>query len=157
MSEFIHKFFELKARQVLKQTAERMADLSFFKQIKHRIEAGEDLSGELPQLKSLTQKSALKSVQNLIKRCDTDLNSYWQLHKTAKAKVSVTKEFRVQESVPRFDAEYKFATEQGAVTVSVMTQGQNIRVLVSNEKVKKELVDSALLAVEKQLTLSTFA
>jgi len=90
MTPFIQTFFERKANAALKQSLERACDLSHFKQVKTRLEAGEDLTKELPQLKKLAKKDALAVVKTLIKRCDTDLNDYWTLSKAAKAKLSVT-------------------------------------------------------------------
>ena len=154
MSEFIQTFFELKARQVLNQSLDRASDLSYFKQVKRRIEAGEDLSKELPQLKKLAKKDAVGSLNTLIKRCDTDLANYWNLAKAAKSKVTVKHEKFVTELVPRFKAAYEFKTAFGEVTVSVKTQGNYILVSADMKDVKKGHTEVALMDVEKQLSLA---
>jgi hypothetical protein len=100
MSQFIQTFFERKARQALNQSLDRASDLSYFKQVKRRIESGEDLSKELPQLKKLAKKDAVGSLKTLIKRCDTDLVIYWNLAKAAKSKVTVKHEKVAGELAP---------------------------------------------------------
>lgn len=137
MSEFIQTFFERKARQALNESMDRASDLSYFKQVKRRIEAGEDLSKELPQLKKLAKKDAVGSLNTLIKRCDTDLANYWNLAKAAKSKVTVKHEKFVTELVPRFKAAYEFKTAFGEVTVSVKTQGNYILVSADMKDVKR--------------------
>ncbi|BEI42181.1 hypothetical protein [Polynucleobacter sp. HIN10] len=154
MSEFIQTFFERKARQALNESMDRASDLSYFKQVKRRIEAGEDLSKELPQLKKLAKKDAVGSLNTLIKRCDTDLANYWNLAKAAKSKVTVKHEKFVTELVPRFKAAYEFKTAFGEVTVSVKTQGNYILVSADMKDVKKGHTEVALMDVEKQLSLA---
>ena len=154
MSEFIQTFFERKARQALNESMDRASDLSYFKQVKRRIEAGEDLSKELPQLKKLAKKDAVGSLNTLIKRCDTDLANYWNLAKAAKSKVTVKHEKFVTELVPRFKAAYEFKTAFGEVTVSVKTQGNYILVSADMKDVKKGHTEVALMDAEKQLSLA---
>ena len=154
MSEFIQTFFERKARQALNESMDRASDLSYFKQVKRRIEAGEDLSKELPQLKKLAKKDAVRSLDTLIKRCETDLANYWNLAKAAKSKVTVKHEKFVTELVPRFKAAYEFKTAFGEVTVSVKTQGNYILVSADMKDVKKGHTEVALMDVEKQLSLA---
>ena len=156
MSQFIQTFFERKARQALNQSLDRASDLSCFKQVKRRIEAGEDLSKELPQLKKLTKKDAVGSLKTLIKRCDADLNAYWGLAKAAKSKVTVKHEAFKGELTPRFKAAYEFKTALGTVTVNVKTQGNYILVLADTKDIKKGHTEVALMDIEKQLSLAGF-
>lgn len=157
MTPFIQTFFERKANSALKQSLERACDLSHFKQVKTRLESGEDLTKELPQLKMLTKKDALAALKALIKRCDTDLNDYWTLPKATKAKLVVTHKSYKGELVPRFTANYEFKTQLGLVEIKVTTQGRYVFVSPSAKDVKKANIELALRDVEKQLTLSGMA
>lgn len=157
MTPFIQTFFERKANGALKQSLERACDLSHFKQVKTRLEAGEDLSKELPQLKKLSKKDALAAVKTLIKRCDTDLNDYWALPKAAKAKLAVTHKSYKGELVPRFTANYQFNTQLGQVEIKVTTQGRYVFLSPSTKDVKKANIELALRDIEKQLSLAGFA
>jgi hypothetical protein len=157
MTPFIQTFFERKANGALKQSLERACDLSHFKQVKTRLEAGEDLTKELPQLKKLSKKDALAAVKTLIKRCDTDLAGYWTLPKAAKAKLTVTHKSYKGELVPRFTADYLFETKLGQVHIKVTTQGRYVFVSPSTKDVKKANIELALREVEKQLSLAGFS
>lgn len=157
MTPFIQAFFERKANAALKLSLERACDLSHFKQVKTRLEAGEDLSKELPQLKKLSKKDALAAVKTLIKRCDNDLAGYWVLPKAAKAKLSVTHKSYKGELVPRFTANYQFATKLGQVTIKVTTQGRYVFASVDARDVKKANIELAVRDIEKQLSLAGFA
>ncbi len=157
MTPFIQTFFERKANAALKQSLERACDLSHFKQVKTRLEVGEDLSKELPQLKKLSKKDALAAVKTLIKRCDSDLAGYWALPKAAKAKLSITNKSYKGELVPRFTANYQFATKLGQVTIKVTTQGRYVFASVDARDVKKANIELALRDIEKQLSLAGFA
>jgi hypothetical protein len=154
MTPFIQTFFERKANGALKQSLERACDLSHFKQVKTRLEAGEDLSKELPQLKKLSKKDALAAVKTLIKRCDTDLAGYWALPKAAKAKLTVTHKSHKGELVPRFTANYQFDTKLGQIDIKATTKGRYIFVSLSAKDVKKANMELAFRDVEKQLSLA---
>lgn len=157
MTPFIQQFFERKANSALKQSLERACDLSHFKQVKIRLEAGEDLSKELPQLKKLSKKDALVAVKTLIKRCDTDLAGYWTLPKAAKAKLAVTHRSFKCELVPRFTANYLFDTKLGQINIKVTTQGKYVLISPNTKEVKKANIELALRDIEKQLSLAGFA
>ena len=156
MTPFIQTFFERKANAALKQSLERACDLSHFKQVKARLEAGENLSEELPQLRKLPKKDALAAVKALIKRCDSDLAGYWALPKAAKAKLSVTHKSYKGELVPRFTANYQFATKLGQVTIKVTTQGRYVFASVDARDVKKANIELAVRDIEKQLNLASY-
>jgi hypothetical protein len=157
MTPFIQTFFERKANAALTQSLERACDLSHFKQVKSRLEASEDLSKELPQLKKLAKKDALAAVKTLIKRCDSDLAGYWNLPKAAKAKVTVSHKSFKGELVPRFIATYQFATKLGKVEIKIITQGRYVFVSPNSEDVKKANAELAFRDVEKQLSLAGFS
>jgi hypothetical protein len=157
MTPFIQTFFERKANGALKQSLERACDLSHFKQVKTRLEAGEDLTKELPQLKKLSKKDAVAAVKTLIKRCDTDLAGYWTLPKAAKAKLTVNQKSYKGELVPRFTADYLFETKLGQVHIKVTTQGRYVFVSPGTKDVKKANTELAFRDVEKQLSLAGFA
>ena len=153
MRSVIHTFFESKAHDAMEHSYARASDLTLFKQVKQRIDLGEDLSKELPQLKKLAKKDALAVVKQLIKRCDTDLNTYWTLPDAAKVKTVVKHELFKGELIARFKAEYTFKTKLGAVVIQVHTQGQYVFVGIDTQGVKKANTELALRDVEKQLTL----
>lgn len=150
----IQLYFENLAESALKKSLARAADLSYFKQVKRRIESGEDLTKELPQLKKMDKRSALASIKTLIKRCDSDLTDYWSMPKAAEATTRIEHRSFKCELVPRFRADYTFQTKLGAVTINVKTLGRYVFVQADTVGVKKANVELALRDVEKQLTLA---
>lgn len=150
----IQVYFENLAESALKKSLSRAADLSYFKQVKRRIESGEDLTKELPQLKKLDKRSALASIKTLIKRCDADLTNYWSMPKAADVKTRIEHRSFKGELVPRFRADYTFKTKLGSVTINVKALGRYVFVQADTVGVKKANIELALREVEQQLTLA---
>lgn len=151
----IHAYFENLAQLALDKSLARAADLSYFKQVKRRIEEGEDFSRELPQLKKMDKKTAVACIKTLMKRCDADFTSYWAMPQSAKVKTKLEHQSYKGELVPRFRATYTFKTAQGAINFLVLTQGRYIFVSANTEGVKKANIELALREVEQQITLAT--
>ena len=149
----IQVYFENLAESALKMSFSRAADLSYFKQVKRRIESGEDLTKELPQLKKLDKRSALASIKTLIKRCDLDLTDYWSMPKAADVKIRIEHRSFKGELVPRFRADYTFKTKLGSVTINTLTMGRYIFVSADITDIKKANAELALREVEKQLMI----
>ena len=149
----IHTFFQRLAETALDKSLSRAADLSYYKQVKRRIESGEDLTKELPQLKKLDKKTALASIKTLIKRCDSDLTDYWSIPKAANVKTRIEHRSFKGELVPRFRADYTFKTKLGSVTINVKALGRYVFVQADTVGVKKANAELALREVEKQLMI----
>ncbi len=154
MDSRIYDFFESKTKDALEKSMMRACDLAHFKQVQQRIESGEDLSSELPQLKLLNKKQALAVVNTLIKSCNTDLDSYWTLPKVAKAELMLKHQRYKGDLIPRFNARYAFKTKLGTIDITVTTKGCYIGVLANTDDVKKANTGLAFREVEKRLTLA---
>lgn len=153
----IHAFFQRLAETALDKSLSRAADLSYFKQVKRRIESGEDLTKELPQLKKLDKKTALATIKTLIKRCDSDLTDYWSIPSSPKIRVNIQHRSFKAELVPRFKAVYTFKTVLGSVTINALTMGRYIFVSADTTDIKKANAELALREVEKQLMIVTLS
>lgn len=153
MNEFIINFFENRAKAVLSECHARANDLHHFKQVLYRINQGEDLSSELPQLKKLDKKTAIAAVKTLIKRCEVDMAAYWLLPNSPKIKVEVKHSYPSTELVPRFTANYTFTTPVGKVGIRVATQGNYISVQPDTKDIAKARLDEAIRSIERQITL----
>lgn len=153
----IQVYFENLAESALKKSLSRAADLSYFKQVKRRIESGEDLTKELPQLKKLDKRSALATIRTLIKRCDSDLTDYWSIPSSPKIRVNIEHRSFKAELVPRFKAVYTFKTILGSVAINALTMGRYIFVSADTTDIKKANAELALREVEKQLMIVTLS
>lgn len=157
MNEFIVSFFENRAKTILGECHARANDLHHFKQVLYRINQGEDLSVELPQLKKLDKKTAIAAVKTLIKRCEEDMAAYWLLPNSPKINVDIKHTYPSTELVPRFTANYIFTTPTGKVSIRVATQGNYISVQTNTKDVTKPKLDEAIRSVERQITLLQLA
>lgn len=153
MNEFIVSFFENRAKTILGECHARANDLNHFKQVLYRINQGEDLSAELPQLKKLEKKTAIAAVKTLIKRCEEDMAAFWLLPNSPKIKVEVKQLYPSTDLVPRFTANHVFATPAGKVCIRVVTQGNYISVQTNTKDITKPKLDEAIRSVERQITL----
>ena len=157
MNEFIVSFFENHAKGILSECHARANDLHHFKQVLYRINQGEDLSKELPQLKKLDKKTAIAAVKSLIKRCEEDMSAFWLLPNSPKIKIEVKHTYPATDLVPRFTANYSFTTPAGKVVIRVATQGNYISVQTNAGNITKTKLDEAIRSVERQITLLNFS
>jgi hypothetical protein len=153
MNEFIVSFFENRAKAILGECHARADDLNHFKQVLYRINQGEDLSSELPQLKKLDKKAAIAAVKTLIKRCEEDMVAFWLLSNSPKIKVDVKHTFPSTDLVPRFIANYIFTTPAGKIGIRVVTQGNYISVQTNTKDITKPKLEEATRSIERQLAL----
>jgi hypothetical protein len=156
MNNLIQSFFESKAHKAMEQSLARGEDLRLFKQVQTRIEAGEDLSKELPQLKKLTPKAALATIKGLIKDCEEEMTDYWLLPNSPKIKTTVKATNHKHLLIPNIEAYYVFVTKLGKVNIGVNANGNYIFVSANTEDVKKANTELALNEVAKQLTFARF-
>ena len=153
MNEFIVQFFENHAKTVLSECHARANDLHHFKQVLYRLNQGEDLSHELPQLKKLDKKAAIASVKTLIKRCEVDMSAYWLLPNSPNVKVEVKHTYPAMELVPRFTVNHAFTTPAGKLDIRVLTQGNYISVQTNTKSISKPKLEEAIRSIERQITL----
>ena len=144
MSETLLNFFKENAVGVLAKCDVRMADCRHFEQFMHRVTNDEDLSSELPELKSLTKKQCLDVVRKLIKKCHQDIVNLWNISATGRIKTTVDQTLSPTELVPRFKVQYDFKTIHGLVQVVVTTVGRNATSEINFDKIKKNKIDLAI-------------
>ena len=140
MSNLIQDYFKDKASIAIALSAKRVSDLRFFEQVQLRLEAGENLSKEVPAFKQYDRKEAIIKVKELVIRCQQDLKQgYWTTEAEGITQ-KVKTEFSDDELVPRYFVEYKINTRKGKVTAKVNTVGANIIIELeaSGDELKQE-------------------
>lgn len=158
ITPFIHEFFtRLANKNLTKMSMDVASELSHLKQVKRRIENGEDLSNELPQLKLRSQQSAIGVINKLISECDSQLVSCWALHKATKAQLRFSHETHKGELVPHFKVQYAFKTKLGVVRIQLRTQGRYVFISNQSEGISIAKMDLALREVEQYLTMGGLA
>ena len=134
------------------KTERRIADIMHYEQVRDRIAADEDLSNELPQLRTLSKDDAVMAINALIKSKGDEAVAFWDLP-SAKigSEVKITKQ--LGKSRPRYDISYTFPTKYGDVDVSVVVDGQLSMQKISTHNVEKSEQSLAYKSVINQIDL----
>ena len=151
MSQEVIDYFNELAKTAVNRCHDRVADLKFFESVKARLAAGEDLSGELPQLKNVKSSDAIFVVDKLIKRCYDDMAGYWDIPSSGGIDCKVTYEITDNEIIPRFSAVYRIKTDVGAVTFTLASKGNHVDLDVDTGSVKNKDTTTALREVSSLL------
>ena len=154
MSQEVIDYFNELAKTAVNRCHDRVADLKFFESVKGRLAAGEDLSGELPQLKNVKSSDAIFVVEKLIKRCYDDMAGYWDIPSSGGIDCKVTYEIADNEIIPRFSAAYRIKTDVGAVTFTLASKGNHVDLDVDTGSVKNKDTTTALKEVNHQLLMA---
>ena len=154
MSQEVIDYFNELAKTAVNRCHDRVADLKFFEAVKARLAAGEDLSGELPQLKNVKSSDAIFVVEKLIKRCYDDMTGYWDIPSSGGIECKVSYEVNPSELIPRFAAEYIIGTEVGAVTFTLTSKGNHVDLDIDTGSVKNKDTTTALREVSHQLLMA---
>jgi hypothetical protein len=154
MSQEVIDYFNELAKTAVNRCHDRVADLKFFESVKGRLAAGEDLSGELPQLKNVKSSDAIFVVEKLIKRCYDDMAGYWDIPSSGGIDCKVTYEITDNEIIPRFSAVYSIKTDVGAVTFTLASKGNHVDLDVDTGSVKNKDTTTALREVSSLLLLA---
>jgi hypothetical protein len=154
MSQEVTDYFEELAHIAIERCHARVADRKFFESVKSRIACGEDLSAEIQQLRGVSKKDALFVVNKLIKRCDTDMVSYWTLPGRTTIDSAVSTEQVTGELMPRFTVSYAVQTEVGKMTVTLTSQGNHADISLDTSKIIAANRDTALRELANQLLVA---
>jgi len=154
MSQEVTDYFEELAHSAIERCHARVADRKFFESVKSRIARGEDLGAEIQQLRGVSKKDALFVVNKLIKRCDTDMVSYWSLPGRTTIDSAVSAEQVTGELIPRFTVSYAVQTEFGKMTVTLASQGNHTDISLDTGKIKAANRDAALRELANQLLVA---
>jgi hypothetical protein len=152
-SHELQQVFVTHIQATLAVCSRRVADRMHFEQVRSRLERNQDLSNELPQLKNLTKRTAIATINGLIKRCNDDLKKYWLLPASDQIKSTAKAEFHDHQPLPHFKVTYFFRTELGSVKFDISTKGNYFLINTKTISVKQANVGRALQEVEQQIML----
>lgn len=126
------KFFWDRSVDALEQSIQHLCDRDFYKSAQEKLNAGIDLSDELPEIKKLTNDQVLSVIEALYVESIANVESAWTL-KSGAAKVFSTS-FRSSEmpgtNIPSFAIEYSANTNDGIAKVYVTTWRRNVDIKV---------------------------
>lgn len=151
--EIVHYFAKL-AESAIERCHKRAADRQFFENVRERLVSGDHLSDQLPELKQVSANTAATVVDNLIRRCDTDMLSYWESVKSNAIQCRVEMQRLAGELIPRFTAEYAIATELGPVVIRAISQGNHTDIKIDSSSVDSANHNAALKEAKQQLVFA---
>ena len=151
--EIVHYFANL-AKSAIERCHKRAADRKFFENVRERLVDGDHLSDQLPELKQVSASTAASVIDNLIRRCDTDMLSYWESVKSNAIQCRVEMQRLAGELIPRFTAEYAIATELGPVVIRAISQGNHTDINIDSSSVDSANHNAALKEAKQQLVFA---
>ncbi|MFO0108282.1 MAG: hypothetical protein ACK52H_13600 [Burkholderiales bacterium] len=138
----LEKLFTNWANASFEKSIECFNEHGFYQHVMAKLDAGADLSQDLPELKNVKNNVAKATVKKLAKQAAEGVDAAWALPS------SVAKLFRTtirssnndQSLLPCFDAEYKAETAKGVVKIAVKTWRRNVTVAVDGQTAALDLM-----------------
>ena len=148
----IRLFIANHAVKAIVKTERRIADIMHYEQVRDRVAADEDLSDELPQLRTLNKAQAIKAINALIKAKGDEAAAFWDLPGAkVGSEVKITKQ--LGRSRPRYDVTYTFPTKYGEVNISLVVDGSSSLQKISTHNVEKSERQLAYKSIVNQIDL----
>ncbi len=155
MTQYLHDYFSGHATQAIEGMKAALQAQSFYKRLEMRLAKGEDLSGELPVIAQVGIAGALDVVQQAIAENKALETSAWDLPPKVQAlgKVSLDMHKEPFEHLPRVTQTLIYKCPAGAVTVTVLTAGENFKVEFTTEK-SKMAAEMTMRELEKEISFA---
>lgn len=149
LREQLQEFFEQSARQSFDRSMECLNRVNFYDEVLARVEAGKDITDEVPEAKGKSSKKVISVAKAQRKVAASESLSAWELSPAiAKCFRTTIRSVEAEsELIPQFDVEHVAKTEQGQVCISVKTWRRNLDVVVAGE-------DQAIDAVHAEMTFA---
>ncbi len=147
--EHLAQLFKSRAERSLAQAIDQLNARSLYARALNKIEQGQDLSDELPELKEMSKPNAIRVIKNLIQHADEQVEGAWAIDPRYAELFKAS--FRVKhpdgELFPVFDVEYTAVTEEGNVVFAIVTNRRTVEVTVTG-------TDAACANLARQLVIA---
>ena len=158
MTQYIHDYFAAHALRAISGMKESQQAQSFYRRLLARLERGEDLSAEVPEIARVGSAGAVEVVKQAIAENETKFDAVWNLPKSVQGigrqHVSMARE--PYEILPRVTMAFTYTGAAGKVTVKAVTAGENVAVEFAAPKNKMAAV-AAVSELEKALSFALLA
>ena len=158
MTQYIHDYFAGHAKKAIAGMKESQQAQSFYHRLLARLERGEDLTAEVPQIARVGSAGAVEVVKQAIAENETKFDAVWNLPKSVQGigrqHVSMARE--PYEILPRVTLAFTFVGDAGKVTVHTTTAGENVTVEFVEPK-NKMAAAAAMSELEKALSFALLA
>lgn len=158
MSTDLFHYFQHYADCAMEQAYESLVAQQYYSKVLKRLQAGEDLSEEIVEIKKVGNKVALEVTIQALSEYEKKAKSAWKLPPLMadQAKTLISHNKERLEHLPRYEITHTFNTEAGAVVVAIKTAGMNSKVTIDAGK-NPMIAQAAILELEKLLTFSSLA
>jgi hypothetical protein len=158
MTQYIHDYFAGHAKKAIAGMKESQQAQSFYHRLLARLDRGEDLTAEVPQIARVGSAGAVEVVKQAIAENETKFDAVWNLPKSVQGigrqHVSMARE--PYEILPRVTLAFTFVGDAGKVTVHTTTAGENVTVEFVEPK-NKMAAAAAMSELEKALSFALLA
>jgi hypothetical protein len=133
--EALRQFFESHAITALGRVIAMLQERDLYELALNKLEQGEDLSTDLPEIKDVTPAAAKKVMQRMVADSDKAVFSAWELPSNVGKLYHTTVRSHKDEMslLPCFDVEYKAEAANGIVKIAVKTWRRNAAVTVEGK------------------------
>jgi hypothetical protein len=143
----IQGFFENKANAALANAINNINAKNLYEIACKRLVQGDDLTDEIPELKNVTKVQALQVLNALVKQAVAAIQAAWVLDSSYASLFSSTVRIQHKKNAlfEQYDVEHQAHTEQGVVTIAIVTQGRIATVKVQGNEQAIELLSKQLV------------
>ena len=158
MTQYIHDYFAGHAKKAIAAMKESQQAQSFYHRLLARLDRGEDLTAEVPQIARVGSAGAVEVVKQAIAENETKFDAVWNLPKSVQGigRQHVSMASEPYEILPRVTLAFTFVGDAGKVTVHTTTAGENVTVEFVEPK-NKMAAAAAMSELEKALSFALLA
>ena len=158
MTQYLHDYFTAHGERAITCMKESQQAQSFYRRLHTRLERGEDLSTEVPEIARVGINAALEVVKNAIAEYEKKFQTAWVLPPAiqSQGKEHLKMHSEAYEILPRITHTFSFSSAAGKVTVRTETAGENISIEFETPK-NKMAAATAMNELEKAITYGLLA
>ena len=158
MTKYIHDYFTAHAERAITCMKESQQAQSFYRRLHTRLERGEDLTAEVPEIARVGSAGAVEVVKKALAEYEKNFKEAWDLPPTiqSQGKEHIKMHSEAYEILPRVTHTFSFSSAAGKVTVRTVTAGENLSIEFETPK-NKMAAATAMNELEKAITYGLLA
>ena len=158
MTQYLHDYFTAHAERAITCMKESQQAQSFYRRLHTRLERGEDLTAEVPEIARVGSAGAVEVVKKALAEYEKKFKVAWDLPTTiqSQGKEHIKMHSEAYEILPRVTHTFSFSSAAGKVTVRTVTAGENLSIEFETPK-NKMAAATAMNELEKAITYGLLA
>ena len=158
MTQYLHDYFTAHAERAITCMKESQQAQSFYRRLHTRLERGEDLTAEVPEIARVGSAGAVEVVKKALAEYEKNFKEAWDLPPTiqSQGKEHIKMHSEAYEILPRVTHTFSFSSAAGKVTVRTVTAGENLSIEFETPK-NKMATATAMNELEKAITYGLLA